>query len=131
MSGISWNDIDRLSEEGVGESPSGVPISWADIDEAAGRTKTPFGRELKEAQRKSPWGRELSPRLPDYGDFREIGLSESDAKEAVKGLNKGAFLSFEDAALSVSIKHGSIKQLQETLMRSKGARFARPVREDR
>lgn len=95
-------------------SAFGRDITWADIDEAM---KPRTGHALDEAL--------AGGTAPTEQDFRDVGLSESDAKSAAVGLSGGRFLSFEDACLSTAI-FGPSKtvNLDETKMRERARRFA-------
>lgn len=65
---------------------------------------------------------------PTAADFRAVGLSESDAALAARGLVDGTYLGFEDACLSRAIfGHATRSRLDETAMRATAARFAKPV----
>ncbi|MDO3397004.1 hypothetical protein QWJ41_14855 [Nocardioides sp. SOB44] len=120
-----WNrerEPQRTDASGKAVDESGRParsafgreITWTDIDEAM---KPRPGHVLDEAL--------AGGTSPTEQDFRDVGLSESDAKAAATGLSGGRFLSFEDACLSTAI-FGPSKAvgLDETKMRERARRFA-------
>jgi hypothetical protein len=113
-----------------GKTPWGrerVEEAWAEIDEIL-RPSTRQRDAIDEAlatPTQSPWGRALDPKGPTVRDFKEVGLSEADARAASAGLTEGKFLSFEDACLSTAIFGPSKSvQLNEDAMRRKARYFA-------
>lgn len=91
--------------------------------------KTPWGRPVVEAQATDAWGRPIDrsrPKTPTVKDFRDVGLSESDATAALEGLTAGRYLSFEDACLATSLfGEGKTVTLREDAMREKARQFSR------
>lgn len=93
-------------------------------------TKTPWGRPIIESASGSacvttPWGRDApTTSVPTYADFREVGLSESDAKASAEGLAAGRYLSFEDACYSRPVFGAPPLTLdQRELIRKKALKF--------
>lgn len=80
-----------------------------------------FGRDLSEADVDATLSESGRPTIED---FQAVGLCETDAVSAARGLLEGTYISFEDACLSKSIFSGSTRtRLNQELMREAAAKF--------